>query len=119
MEEVLDLPDQSWEIVVHLRNLQLSKVYVGRIKGNLTAKLNLVSIRRVTWFLASSMARSCSLFWIFLTNAGLTLSSNSSAGVYKLSILMICDHPQLVTLSYTNYRGLPSLLQRTSLALTS
>ena len=35
---------------------------------------------------------TCSLDWIFLTNAGLTRSSNSSAGVYRFRILMIYTH---------------------------
>ena len=84
-------------IISHLWNVTSSsaKLIFEGLKGKRTAKLNLVSISSVTWFFASSMARSwikinsigCSAKfyeftwrrpWIFLTKAGLTLSSNSS-----------------------------------------
>ena len=49
-----------------------AKLILEGLKGKRTAKLNSVSMRRVTWFLASSIALSCiririsSMFWFYL-----------------------------------------------------
>ena len=115
----LDFPHQGGQVIVQLRHLRgqddlcsepsshmkyftsnSAKLILEGLKGKRTAKLNLVSISRVTWFFASSMARSwikinsigCSAKfyeftwrrpWIFLTKAGLTLSSNSSERKFR------------------------------------
>jgi len=47
-------------------------------------------------------ARSCNVAWIFRINEMGTRSSNSSAGVYRLSILIICKWNETQVNNYVN-----------------
>ncbi len=71
------------------QKLGLSLGYIFRLIFNKTLQLSLILKLTCSWL--SIKARWLSLAWIFLTKAGVTLSSYSSAGVYRLRILTICD----------------------------